>query len=258
MNQMDNTKFREITLKDLWDLFVRKLVVIILVTVIAAGGTMAFVNMTYTPKYSSTATLYILRQSESNSASDAANDFSLALKVVNDCTYMLKSHAVLDEVISQLGLEMTYDALYDCISATNPSDTRILEVTVTMGSAEEAKQIVDVLCQVGPRFIAQAMGFEQLNLFEYGTLDHEPSNRVGLVTYALVGIAAAVLTYCAFLLQFLMDDRIHSDDDLEQRLGVSTLGSIPHADSQHGGRYGYGQYSAADGKKHKKRGEQHG
>lgn len=253
MHQMDNSKIREITLKDLWDLFVQKLVVIILVAVIATGGTMAFLKMTYTPEYSSTSTLYILRQSENDSASDAANDFSLALKVVNDCTYMLKSHAVLDEVISQLGLEMTYDDLYDCISTTNPSDTRVLEVTVTMGSAAEAKQIVDVLCQVGPRFIAQAMGFEQLNLFEYGTLEDEPSNQVGLMTYALVGIAAAVLTYCAFLLQFLMDDRIHSDDDLEQRLGVSTLGYIPRADSQHNGRYGYGQYAAGSKKKSKKR-----
>lgn len=251
--RMDNTKFREVTLGDLWDLLVRKLVVLVLATVVAVAGSVAIVKMTYTPQYASTATLYILRQSDRDSSSDTANDFSLALKLVNDCTYMLKSHAVLDEVIDQLDLDMTYEDLYDRIETNNPSDTRILEVTVTMGTAEEAKEIVDTLCQIGPQAIANAMGFEQLNLFEYGTLEQEPCNQVGMMTYGLVGIAAAVLTYCVYLLRLLLDDRIHSGDDLEQRLGVSTLGYIPHADRRHKDGYGYGAYAPGGKKPQKKK-----
>lgn len=213
-HHMDNLKFRQITLKKLWNLFVQRLVIIVLVAAVVTGATMAGLKMSYIPRYSSTATLYILRQSQGNSTSDTVNDFSLALKVVNDCAYMLKSHAVLDEVISQLELNMNYDDLYDCISITNPEDTRILEVTVNMNSAQEAKRIVDALCKTGSRFIAQAMGFEQVNLLEYGTLQTQPSNKVGMMTYALTGIAAAVVTYCAFLLRLILNERIHSGDDL--------------------------------------------
>lgn len=234
-----NVSMRVITLKDLWDLFIKRMVVILVAAAVVGGGLLAYNVVTYTPEYSSTATLYILRQDESASSSDVSNDFSLALKVVNDCTYLLKSHSVLDEVIESLSLNMTYEELYDCVSTDNPENTRILEVTVTTTSPEEAKQIVDKLCTIGPEKIDEAMGFAQVNLFEYGTLNQKPSNGRGLANCVVAGVVAAVLTYTVFLVIFLLDDRIHPEDDIEKLLGLSILGDIPNADAPHKDGYGY-------------------
>lgn len=252
MCHMDNSRIREVSLKDLWDLLVRRFAVIMLVMAMTTGAATVLGKRMYVPMYSSTATLYILRQSEHDSASDTANDFSLALKVVNDCAYMLKSHTVLEELISQLHLDLSCRELYSRITATNPPDTRILEITVTMESAEAAKETVDALCRIGSGFITRAMGFEQLNLLEWGTLEQEPSNQVGWMTWGMVGAAAGVLTYCAFLLQFLLDDRIRAGDDLERRLGVRVLGVIPYGASQCGAG-ACGPYAAivGDGKSKK-------
>ena len=107
MNQKAN--FKTVTLKDLWGIFVQRLWAIILAACICCGGFLVFNRMTFVPQYASTATLYILRQADGATASDASSDFSLALKVVNDCTYLLKSHTVLDEVISSLNLDMEYE-----------------------------------------------------------------------------------------------------------------------------------------------------
>lgn len=122
MNQKAN--FKTVTLKDLWGVFVQRLWAIILAACICCCGFLVFNRMTFVPQYASTATLYILRQADGATASDASSDFSLALKVVNDCTYLLKSHTVLDEVISSLNLDMEYEDLYDCVSTSNPEDTR--------------------------------------------------------------------------------------------------------------------------------------
>ena len=103
--------------------------------------------MTFVPQYASTATLYILRQADGATASDASSDFSLALKVVNDCTYLLKSHTVLDEVISSLNLDMEYEDLYDCVSTSNPEDTRILEVTVKASMSLEQRILIRAIVQ---------------------------------------------------------------------------------------------------------------
>lgn len=250
---MDNNEnMRVITLKELWDLFLKKLLVLILAAVLAGGGLLVVNFLTYKPEYSSTATLYILRQDENSSSGDASNDFSLALKVVNDCTYMLKSHAVLDEVIDVLNLDTTYKELYDRVSTKNPENTRILEVTVTANSPEQAKQIVDTLCLIGPDKIDGAMGYEQVNLFEYGILDSKPCNGYGLTMCVLVAMVAAMLMYAVFLLIYLLDDRIHGDDDLEKNLGLSILGDIPNADAPR--KDGYGYYRAY-GKKTQKKGK---
>lgn len=89
MNQKAN--FKTVTLKDLWGVFVQRLWAIILAACICCGGLLVFNRMTFVPQYASTATLYILRQADGATASDASSDFSLALKVVNDCTYLLKA-----------------------------------------------------------------------------------------------------------------------------------------------------------------------
>ena len=241
-----NINMRAITLKELWELFVRKLLVVVLVAVLVGGGALAYNIVTYTPEYESTATLYILRQNESTTTGDAADDFSLALKVVNDCTYLLKSHAVLDEVISTLDLNMNYKELYSRVSTRNPENTRVLEVTVSADKPELAQTIVDTLCTIGQEKIDAVMGFEQINLFELGTLNAKPSNGYNIINCVLYAVAAAVLTYSAYMIYFLLDDRIHAEDDLEKMLGLSILGDIPDANAKH--KEGYGYYTDKKGK----------
>ncbi len=229
---------RTYTLIDLWKIFVRWLWAIILAAVVVVSGMIFFVHMTFQPVYSSVATLYVLRQENSLNESNI-EDFSLALNVVNDCTYLLKSHAVLDEVIEQLSLETPYEQLSRTITTSNPANTRILEVRVAASTPEMAKKIVDCVCQVGAQKIEEAMGFKQLNLYEYGTLNKKPSNKVSRTTYFLVGLFAAVFMYLAFVIYSLFDISLRTDEEIEELLGVSIIGDIPNADAHRNKHYGY-------------------
>ena len=241
--EMDkNETGRVVTFKDLWNLFVQTFMII---AAVALAGTVLFfaaMRITYDPRYESTATLYILRQSESTSSGDASNEFSLALKLVNDCTYFLKSHVVLDQVIEDLDLNMTYKQLYNSVSTHNPDNTRILEITVEANSPEQAKLIVDQICQIAPEVIEEAMGYEQVHLFENGILNTVPSNQTGILVYMLIFVMLAVLTYGGFLIGYLLDDRLRTDEDVEKILGVSILGNIPDANTPHQDGYGYYAY----------------
>lgn len=248
---------RVITLLDLWDIFVKRLWIMVLVAVVAVTGLFAFTQITFVPRYESTATLYILRQDEVDGTNGSSDDFSLALKVVNDCNYLLKSHSVLDQVIQSLDLDLSYRALYDGISVVNPSDTRILEVTVEADSPAEAKRIVDEVCMIGTVKIEEAMGFQQVNLYEYGIMNEEPCNQIGIIAYALAAVVSAVLVYGVFLISFLLDDRIRTEEDIETYLHLSILGDIPNADEPKKKRYGYykqpvyGKNTGRIGKEHK-------
>lgn len=255
----DKNSMRVITLKDLWDIFVRRIVTIFLAAVLACSGSFLLDRITYRPQYTSTATLYILRENSNSSTSsgEVSNDFALALKVVYDCNYLLRSRTVVNQVIEDLGLELSYSNLYNQISARNPSNTRILEVTVTADTPELAKQIVDHLCEIGCVEINKAMGYSQVNLYEYGALNSSPSNRTGMMTFAAIGVAAAVLVYAFYLLRFLLDDHIRTEEDIESVLGLSILAEIPNLNGSNKkgyrfysygkygyGRYGYGRHSA--------------
>ncbi|MCC8064817.1 MAG: hypothetical protein LIO70_07030, partial [Clostridiales bacterium] len=102
--------------------------------------------------------------------------------------------------------------------------------TVQAETPELAKEIVDVLCEIGQDKITDAMGFQQVHFFETGTLDSEPSNRLSTVSYLLIGMIASVLVYSAFLIAFLLNDRMDTAEDIQQYLGLNVLGEIPNAD----------------------------
>lgn len=218
-----------ITLADLWKLFLKRLWIVLLVSVLVTVAAYLINHFTYTPQYTSTATLYILRQDDSVSKSNGDADFSLALKVVSDCDYLLKSRSVLIEVIDELQIQYEYEQLSKMVSTNNPDNTRILEVKVEADSPELAKQIVDKICVIGQDKITDAMGFQQVNLYEYGNYDPEPSNRFRIISYVLVFFLTAIVTFLIIIAAFLLDDRIQDDTDIEKKLGLSLLADIPTA-----------------------------
>ena len=240
---------RVVSLRDLWTIFVRRFIVMILAAVLVAGGAFAYKQFTFVPLYESTATLYLVSQNsyEEDSSSNTYNNFSLALKLVNDCSHLIKSHSVLDQVIGNLGLDTTYEDLYKTVTVSNPEETRILEVSVEADSPQNAKRIVDEICEIGVAKIEEAMGFEQAKLYEYGVLDEEPCNTTSITMYAILGLLAAVAVYAIFLVRFLVDDRIRTEEDIERFLGLSILGDIPNADNPKKGRAYYKGYYGKKG-----------
>lgn len=244
MNECQRSRI--ITFRDFLTLFVTKIWLIVLVSLLCLGIVFVQQMIFFTPEYESTATLYILKQENESTYNYTTSDFSLALDVVNDCTYILKSHAVLDEVMESLNLNMSYRDLYECIETNNPSDTRILEVTVTTNSASLSKKIADQVCLLGTEKITAAMGFEQVNLYENGLLASDPCNTLGLVSYLLIGIIAGVLTYSVIVIIYIFDDSLDTKEDIEHTLGLSVLGEIPNLGDvkKHGYSYGYGKNTA--------------
>lgn len=235
-----------VNLKDLWDIFVNKILIIALVALLAVAGLGVYKTATYAPQYESVATLYILAQDSSTTAA-----FNVALAVINDCRESLTSYAVLDTVINTLGLNMSTSMLRSMISTTNPDSTRFIYVTVRSSSPQMSKEIVDLLCRTCADKMENAMnGLRQVNVYAEGKISNTPCNKTGLMTYLLVGAAGAVLTYGVFVIMSLIDDRFRDDEDIKRTLGVTILGDIPNAnaDVKNGAKYGKGSYGKKYGR----------
>lgn len=238
----DKIIFRNIRLKDLWDLFIQRFIIIMLAALITGGSFFVYDRVNYVPQYASTATLYIMGQSDDNaSVGEVSTDFSLALRLVNDCTYLLKSRKVLGIVIDELDLKMGYYELNSRVSTSNPTNTRILEITVRGNTPEQAKAIVDKVCAVGSEKIREAMGVNKVNLYEYGTVPFGPCNAPNLLMYGVIGMAVGAVVYAVFLLLYLLDDSIRTEEDIQKELGLSILAEIPDLNDSSKNRYGYYQ-----------------
>lgn len=230
---MQNNNESSIKFRELFYLFVSKLWIMILVAVIVGGSLFAFNYITYEPLYKSTGSIYILRQdSDVDKGSDYNSDFNLALSVVSDCTKLLTSRTVLNQVIDECSLTCTYNELNSMISITNPSNTRYLEISVLSDDPEKSKMIVDSICEIGKDQIVDLMGFNQVNVVDEGTLASVPSNSKFSYTTLLASLVAFLLTYIVFALVYIFDDKISDPDMLEKQLGLSVLALIPNMDKE--------------------------
>lgn len=226
MEERENGK--GITLGDLGALFLRRVGWIAVVAITAVLAALLIFSLTYTPRYCSTAVLYVLRQDgQTDLSDDLSYDFSTALKVVNDCEYLLRSAPVLNEMSDRLGADALPARFAQQITVENPRDTRILEVTVEADSPEEAVRLVNLLCDVGVESINAAMGFDQVRLYANGERSETPANRISPLLYVAIGLIAAVASYAVFVFLLLIDDRLRTDADFRRALNVDVLGDLP-------------------------------
>jgi capsular polysaccharide biosynthesis protein len=197
----------------------------ICLSAIWVGGIVLLVNLfILVPQYSSTAKMYVL--SSSTSILSVA-DVQLGSSLTSDYILIAQSRTVADQVIEELQLDLTTDELIEKVDIENPTDSHVLNFTVTDDSPEEAKRIVDKYIDVSAEFIGEKMDQAQPTVWEYGIADDQPIAPSKLKNSILGVLMGAILAMIIVAVLHLMDDTIQSTDDIEKYLGLATLASIP-------------------------------
>lgn len=181
--------------------------------------------------YEATTKLYVLNAS--NSIVNLA-DFQIGNYLTNDYKQVFKNLEIHDQVKEKLKLDYNYKALDNMIRVNNPSDTRILEITVTSESEREALKMVEAYAEAAQIFIEDRMDNRMPTTFEHAALKGRVAK--GTVMKAILGfiLGAGVLIAIHSVL-FILDDRVTTSEFLEKRVGIVTLGMMPLVDQEDGG-----------------------
>ena len=220
----DQNQEIEIDLLEIIRVLFAKIWMIILATVIglaiAAGVTVLMIK----PLYTSTATMYVLTKTTSITS---LADVQMGTQLTQDYMVVITSRPVLEEVIENLGLNMSYGELKGSISVNNPANTRFLEITVSNHDAYLAKKIVDELANVSAKSMAEVMDTQAPNIMDYGQIPAGPSSP-SLLKNSVIGALIGFIIACGLIVvTYLMNDSIKTSEDIEKYLGINTLGLIP-------------------------------
>lgn len=245
----------EIDLLELFYVLRSKLLVIILSTLVAATAVGLFSKFLISPTYASTTKMYILSMSTSITS---FADIQIGNSLTQDYMELIKSRPVVQEVIDNLNLDVTYQDMLKKVTITNPSDTRILCITVKDHDPVLAKEIVDEFAMVSIDRIAEIMDTEKPNIVEEGYVEEEPISPSILKNTAIGAMVGMVLCCGIIIVRHLLDDTIKSSDDLERYLGLNTLAMIPKGKEEYDGHSDKKRRKRKKNKKteSKKRGEQ--
>ena len=199
------------------------------------------------PKYESTAELYVLTKSTSITS---LADIQTGTSLTNDYIVVVKGRPVLEQVIENLGLRETYKSLSDKVTLNNPSNSRILEITVTDENPMMAKNIADEIANISSAFIAQKMDQEPPTIIQTGYADGSPVRPNILKNTVLGGMLGAMLSMALVVITYLFNDTITGPEDIEKKLGMNMLGTLPLEEAEYDGEH----RSSSKRKKRKKKG----
>lgn len=219
----------EIDLKSLLLELLASWKIIFLAGVIAGGLAYAYSSFLVVPQYESTSELYVL--SKSTSITSLA-DIQTGSSLTNDYIVIVKGRPVLDQVIANLQLNETYKSLYGKISLENPSNSRVLKITVTDADPNIAKAIADEVAEVASAYIAEKMEQDPPNIIQKGYADGQPVSPNVIKNTVLGAMAGFVLSMAIIVLANLFNDTIATPDDVEKKIGLNVLGTLPLEESE--------------------------
>lgn len=177
-----------------------------------------------TPLYQSSSLIY-MRGSQTNKIA-SLQDLQIGAELTKDYEVIFRSRPILEKVIQNLNLDMSVTKLNGLISMENPSDTRILKVSVKSEDPYQAKDIVNelVTCSIDS---VKEIDAKEPYVVEKAIAKTEaisPSLTKNVVIGGLLGILVSMGT---IVLEFIFSDRIESSEDAEKALHVPVLGTIP-------------------------------
>ena len=215
----------EIDLIDLAWTLLDKLHYIVLCFLIGAVLMNAYSYFLVRPTYQSTAKMYVVSASK-NSVVDL-DALNIGTSLTSDYEQLMLSYPVLEQVINKLNLDMDSDTLAKMITLENPQDTRILNINVVSTDPKEAKNIANTLMDVAVDYLPKTMSTNAPNVAQKAKIaDHKAGPSY--TKYTMIGALAGAFLYCMYIVvKYLMDDTIHTADDMEKYFDLVPLAVIP-------------------------------
>ena len=180
-----------------------------------------------TPMYEATSKLYVL-----NSSDSAINlsDLQIGSYLTSDYMEVFDTWEVNEMVRQNLNLSYTREELADMLTLTNPSNTRILNITVTSSDPQEAADIANEYADVAGQYISATMQTDQPSLLSEALTPDKPVSPKKKRNVVLGFLLGALLVCAGVIIQYLLDDKIKNEEDIKKYVGLPTLSVVPDND----------------------------
>lgn len=222
---MEKRQETEINVIEFLFVLLRRWWVIFLAAVFCGSAMFVYTKFMVTPMYRSTAKLYVLPTSENEQPN--AQDAQMALSFTKDFQAIAVGRTVLEGVITDLDLKMSYEGLASHVSSTSSEDSRIITISVSHKNPTSAQEIAKAICEEAESVLFSTVEADLVNISEEANLPVSPY-APNMTKNVFIGAFGGIAITCILLfIIFMVDDKIKTPTDIENYLGMSTLGIIP-------------------------------
>ncbi len=215
-----------IDLRALFHYLLRKLWIIIGVTLLCGAIGYAFAAFLVTPSYQASIKMYVNNKSSSNEQV-TQSDIQASISLVDTYAIVLTSRPTVEAVIAQSGLNYSYEQVSSMISASSINNTEIFRVTVTADDPQAAAIIANAIAEVAPAQITSIVSGSSVTIVENAVVPayaSAPILKDYITKGALIGFLLSLLGILSYSLLFR---GLSVEDRIKQNFELSVLSVIP-------------------------------
>ena len=224
----------EIDLKEIFSIFWKKKVEIILIIAIFAVLGYIYTTVFTTPMYTSSTTLVLAgtndETAEGEQDSITTTDLTLNSKLVSTYSQLVKSNKVVRQVISNLGIDISEETLRKNISVSSVSDTELIKITVTTDKPQYSADIANETAKVFTAEVAEIYNINNVHVVDEAEQQTAPSNinhKRDIVLFIAVGIMISIVYIFVVI---MLDTTVKTEEEIESLVKLPVLASIPMYD----------------------------
>ena len=220
----------EVDLKELFIYFLKKISIIITITILCLITGVVYTLLIKTPLYEGKTSIILVNKSLDNNsnATITQSDIVLNQKLVSTYSQIVKSKKVLKQVISNLKLDYSYAELSRQVNVSNVSDTEIIKISVSNENPELAASIANDVAEVFKTEVSEIYNLENVTILDRAEVSKSPYNIKLVKTAGICFIGGIAISVMFLFILYYFDNSIKSSDEVEKRLGLPVIGTIPH------------------------------
>lgn len=226
---MDNEKEIDIDLGKIFFMMKKRIIYIILATMVCAVVSGCITEFFMTPKYTTSCSLYVNNDPDNVSSIKRynANDLTAAQQLVKTYIFVLTSDSFLEEVAKTINSDLSAAQIRSMVSCAQYEETEGFKVYVTSTSPELSANICNAIAEIAPTQLVEKIKAGGVAVIDYAKVPTNPSSP-NLKRNVLIGAAIGFLvSFIGFFGYELFDTTITSEKDIEREFDIPLLGSIP-------------------------------
>ena len=224
---------KEIDLRVVYGIIRKNLVLIVIVTVIFGIGAYFYSSFFISKQYSASAMIIVNNKSNDKNVINTT-ELTAAQDLAEVYSIIIKSDTVLQQVIDNLQLNMSYETLNSRINVSAVNSTQVVRITMTHTNAEFAQKVVAEIVEVAPPIIADKVEAGSVKVISASKISNSGKPvSPNLRRNALIGaFAGLVLVLLLVFLRELTNNTFKTEDDILSTLNVPLIGIIPEVDGK--------------------------
>ena len=216
----------EIDLKELFEYVKNKLGLIIVITVGICLLGCIYGLVFQKPMYKSYTTVILGSNATNSSQTITQTDITINRNLVDTYAQIVTSRRVLDQVINELNLDISYESLKSKISVSAVNNTEIIKINAEDKDAIKAKNIANITANYFKKEIVDLYNMNNVNILDEAIQEKNPYNiniTKQIIVYFMIGL---ILAIGIVFVVFYFDRTIKSAEQVEQKIKLPILGSV--------------------------------